>query len=78
MPSKWCSLGWEAWEGPAEPSAESRKPFADLRPKGEDPKAPLCFHLDDATLVHQGKPLPFDPRYKRMAILDARLPCATR
>ncbi len=47
----WHSLGMEAWEGATDAASASRKAFATIRTKGQDPGTPLSFHLDDLVLT---------------------------
>ena len=68
LPIVWHSLGTEAWEGPADPTSSSRKPFSAIRTKGTSKSAPLCFHLDDVVLTKYLKPITLDPAAKRIAI----------
>ena len=51
MPWYWTPGEIEAWLGPAEASASTRKPWGSLRLADTTPSAPLCFHLDDLEIV---------------------------
>jgi len=51
VPASWGSVGQEAWEGAVDASAAARKPFAELRAKGQERSRPLSFHLDDVAFV---------------------------
>ncbi len=72
LPQRWGSVGQEAWEGPADSTAGARKPFAELRTKGQDKAKPLCFHLDDVAIVNlDGTPVTLAG--KRVCLMDHKL-----
>lgn len=52
LPAQWASVGQECWTGTGNPSASTRKAFAELRHSGTTSDQPLSFHLDDLGLTH--------------------------